>query len=152
VFLAIFHVLPWEFFIFNVCLFSSHIRGPTVCVTFSTFFSFLTNQILPCVFLIFHLCQCFSPYSMSYHVSFCFSFLVSFLAIFQVVQCAIFIFDVFQCFLPYSRTYSVSVSFSTLFSFSSQSWSSHFSCFLLSPALFQVLQCVFLISHVFQFS
>jgi hypothetical protein len=157
VFLAIFHVLPCEFFIFHVCQFSSHIRGPSVCVTFSTFLSFLTNQILQCVFLIFHVCQCFSPYSRSYHVSFCFSF--------------------WSVFLPYSRSYSVQFSFLTFFSvsclipghtmflshfprysvFSSQPWSysvhfSFFTFFLMSVALFQVLQCVFLICQVFQFS
>ena len=99
-FLAIFQVLSCEFLILPICLFSQHIPGPTVFVPFfprfsvflphtrpyiyhfSCFSVFLAiSQVLQCTFLIFHLFQRFLPYSRSYHVSFSFYFLVSFLAI-----------------------------------------------------------------------
>jgi hypothetical protein len=80
----------------------------------------------------------------------------SFVAIFQVLQCAFFIFHFFtvsrsftgptgcvshfarffQCFSPYSRSYHDFLIFL-------------FASFL---DIFKVLQCVFLIFHVFQFS
>ena len=75
----------------------------------------------------------FSPRSMSYQVIFSFPELVSFLAIFQVLQCAFLIFHIFQCFSPYSISYHVCVSFSTFFSFLPiiQTYSAHFSFFTL---------------------
>ena len=134
-------------------------------------------QVLPCVYLIFHDFQCFSPHSRSYQLIFSVSELVIFLDIFQVQHCAFLIFHGFHCFLPYSRSYSVCVShFPRFFQFSRHNpgptiWVCHFSCWsVLSPysrsysvhfsflpfslflAIFQVLQCVCLIFHVFQFS
>ena len=102
---------------------SSHILGPTVCVShFERFSLFLAIfQVLPSEFLIFLLCQCFffffSPYSRSYSVCVPFSTFFSFLAIIQVLHCVFVIFHIFECFLPYSRSNSVCVSFSTFFSF-----------------------------------
>jgi len=137
-FLAIFHVLQFAFRHFHVFhCFSSQSRSYSVCFSFSTFFKFPRNpdpnlgishisrfslflikiQILQCMFLIFLVCQCFSPHILSYSVRFSFSSFVSFLAIFQFLQCAIFIFHVFQCFLPHFRLYSVLASFSILFYF-----------------------------------
>jgi hypothetical protein len=52
VFLAMFHVLPYEFLIFLICQFSRHIPGSRVCVSH------------------FPLFQCFSPHSTSYALSF----------------------------------------------------------------------------------
>ena len=129
------------------------------------------------VYLIFHNFQCFSPHPRSYQLIFSIPELVSFIDIFQVLYCAFLIFHVFHCFLPYSKSYSVSVShFPRFFHFSRHNpgptiWVCHFSCWsVLSPysrsysvhfsflpfsvflAIFQVLQCVCLFFHVFQFS
>jgi hypothetical protein len=70
---------------------------------------------------------------MCYQVIFSFPELVSFLAIFQVLQCAFLIFHIFQCFSPYSISYHVCVSFSTFFSFLPiiQTYSAHCSFFTL---------------------
>ena len=132
-------------------------------------FNFLALlQVLQCAFLIFHFLECFLPYSRSDSVCVSFFMFFSFLCILQVLLCAFLIFQVFsvsclipgltvcvshfmcfpvsspysrsyivhvfECFLPYSRSYSVCVSFSTIFSF---------------LFIIQVLQCVFLIFHVF---
>jgi len=100
---------------------SSHILGPTVCVShFERFSLFLAIfQVLPSEFLIFLLCKCFffSPYSRSYSVCVPFSTFFCFLAIIQVLHCVFLIFHIFECFLPYSRSNSVCVSFSTFLSF-----------------------------------
>ena len=118
-------------------------------------FRFLTIiQVLQCTFLIFHLFQCILPYSRSYHVSFSFSLLVSFLAIIQLLQCICLIFHVFTVsrhilgskvsvshfpsllvFSPYSSSDSVCFSFFTFFKV---------------LAIIPVLQCTFLIFHLFQ--
>ena len=75
----------------------------------------------------------FSPRSTSYQVIFSFPELVSFLAIFQVLQCAFLIFHIFQRFSQYSTSYHVCVSFSTFFSFLPiiQTYSAHCSFFTL---------------------
>ena len=95
-------------------------------------FNFLTTlHILLCAFLIFHVFQCFSPYSRLYNVCVSFSTFFNFHAIFKVLQCVFLILHVFQCFLPYSRSYHVSFSFSSLVSF---------------LYIFQVLECVSIFS------
>ena len=218
VFLAIFQFLLCEFLIFLICQLSCHIPGPTVrvclifhvfqcfspysrsnsvCVSFSTFFSFLAIfLVLQCAFLILHIFQ-FSrhiagptiivsllprfsvipPYSRSYNV--CVSHIPRFfilMAIIRVLQCVFLFFHVFHCFSTYSRSYSLYLSFCKFFNVSSdipgqtvfvshflpfsvflpysRSYSVHFtfSTFFSFLAIFQVLQCVFLIFHDFQFS
>ena len=63
-----------HFSFFTFFTVSCHIPGPTVCVSFSTFLSFLAIfQDLQCVFLIFLVFRCFSPYSRSYSVCISFS-------------------------------------------------------------------------------
>ena len=78
--------------------FSHHNPGPTVCISHISRFSlFLTIiQVLQCVFPILHVLQCFSPYAMSYSVSYSFPLFVNCLAIFQVLQCEFLIFLVGQ--------------------------------------------------------
>ena len=112
-------------------------------------------QVLQCTFLTFDYFQGFSPLSRSFHESFSLSWFVSFLTIFQVLQCVCLIFHIFQfsrhmpgpivyishfssfsCLSPYSRSNNMSFSFSLLVRF---------------LTTFQVLQCAFLIFHVFQF-
>ena len=120
-------------------------------------FSFLDIfQVLHCAFLIFHVFECFLPYSRSksFYVSFftffqfscdipgtivCishFSRLSIFLAIFHFLQCVFLIFHDFQfsCLIP-GPTVCIS----------------HFLAFSVVFAIFQVLQYVFLIFHDFQF-
>ena len=101
--------------------FSSHIPGPTLCVSYFARF------------------KCFLPYFMSYHVSFSFSLFLSFLAIFQVLLCEflIFLFSQFSHHIP-----GPTVCIPHLSSFS-------FSFFFF--AIFQVLKCVFLIFMIFSF-
>jgi hypothetical protein len=114
---VIFQVVKWMFLIFHDFQFSCLILCPTVYISkFSTFFSFLAIfHVLKCVFLNFLDFQfslhipgptvCISHFSsFSESSSFfksssgCFSFsmILSFLAIFQVLQCAFLIFHVFQ--------------------------------------------------------
>ena len=94
--------------------------GPTVYISplsrLSVFLAIF--QVLPCEFLIFHLFQCFSPYSRSKCVFFSFSTFFCFLPIIQVLQCVFLIIHVFNCFLAYYGAYSVSFSFCTFFSVS----------------------------------
>jgi hypothetical protein len=133
VFLAIFQfLLCWDSLFPQLSVFSPYPRTYSVCFTFSTFFSvsrhipcpnvyvshfpgFITFldifQVLECTFIFFHVFQCFSPYSSSYHVNFSFSF-VSILPIYHVLQCTFIIFLVSQCFSPYSSSYHVRFSFS----------------------------------------
>ena len=95
----------------------------------------------------------FSPRSTSYQVIFSFPELVSFLAIFQVLQCAFLIFHIFQRFSQYSTSYHVCVSFSTFFSFLPiiQTYSAHFSFFTLFSVSHHnpVIQSLCLIFHGF---
>ena len=99
-----------------------------------------------------------------------------FLALFHVIQYSFLIFHIFQCFLPYSRSSSVCVSYFSRFSsflHYSKSYSVHFSfsmfCSVSCPipdpkvsishfppfsvflAIFQVIQCLCLIFHIFHF-
>ena len=111
---------------------------------------------MDCTFIIFHIFQCFLPYSKSYHVRFSFSYFLSF-------------------FSPYYRSYSLGVSFFTFPSISSHipgptifvshftrlsvfsTYSRHnsacvsFLSFYRFLALFQVLVFTFLIFHVFAY-
>ena len=120
---------------------SSHILGPTVCVShFERFSLFLAIfQVLPSEFLIFLLCKCFffSPYSRSYSVFDSFFMFLSFLPIIQVLQCVCLIFHVFQ-FSRHDPGPTVCIS--------------HVSRFSVFLAIFQVKQCLCLIFHFFQFS
>ena len=126
-------------------------------------------HVLQCAFLIFHPFQCFSLYFMSNSVcvSFftLFSFLVSgFFSFFTFLNvsrhipgptvCA-FHFPNFSVYSSYSRSYRVHFSFSTLFNvFLPYSRSNNvcvsFFTFFIFLAVFQVLQCAFLIFHLFQ--
>ena len=93
VLLTIFQVIQCLCFVFHVFQFSCHIpgkrvflfhfprfsfispysRSDSVFVTFSTFCIFIAiYQVRQCAFLIFHVFQCFLPYSRYYHVSFSF--------------------------------------------------------------------------------
>ena len=86
IFLTIFHVLQCVCHIFHILHFSSHIRGPTVCIShFSRYSLFLAI-------------------STSYSVCFPFCSFSVFLAIFQVLPCEFLIFHLFQCFSSYSRS------------------------------------------------
>ena len=150
---------PWFseffFFFFFLAYSTTYFTSYSVCVSISTFFTFLAIfQFLQCAFLIFHHFQCFSPYSRSYSVCVSFSTFISFFSIIQVLQCVFLISHDFQfsCYIPgpavwishfprfsifstYSRSYSVCFSFSMIFSF---------------LATFQFLNCAFLIFHHFQ--
>ena len=112
--------------------FMPHNRSNNLCVSFSTFFSFLTIiQVLECVFLIFHVFDCFWPYSRSY--------------------------SVFPSFVPHNRSNNVCISFSMFFQFShhdpgSRVCISHFSRFWLFLTVFQVIQCLCLILQLITFS
>jgi hypothetical protein len=163
--------MHFSFFMFFSVL--RHIPGPTVCVSnfprfsvfspysrsYSVHFSYSMSFSVSChipgpTVFVYHSphFSVFSPYSSSYNVHFSFSTFSVFVAIFQVLQCVCFIFHFFQfsrhipaptvcishfpCLSvsPYYRSYNVCVSFSTFFSF---------------LAIFHVLQCAFLIFHVF---
>ena len=67
----------------------------------------------------------------------------------------VFHFPRFSVFSPYSRSYREYFSFSTFFNVSrhipgSAVYVAHFARFSVFLAIFQVLQCAFLIFHVFQ--
>ena len=122
-------------------LVSCHTTGQTMFVShFPCFFSFLTMiQGLECVFLIFHVFDCFWPYSRSYSVCVSFCNFLHFLAIIQVLHCVCIVstfltvschipgptvcvshFPQFSFFSPYSRSYSVHFLFSPFLSVSRQ--------------------------------
>ena len=114
-------------------LVSCHTTGQTMFVShFPCFFSFLTIiQVLECVFLIFHVFDCFWPYSRSY--------------------------SVFPSFVPHNRSNNVCISFSMFFQFShhdpgSRVCISHFSRFWLFLTVFQVIECLCLILQLLTFS
>ena len=111
---------------------SRHISRSIVCAFhFSKFFCVLAIfQVLKWAFLIFHIFQCFSPFSRSYNV--CVSF-----CMFIHVTCnipgpivCVFHFLWFSVFSPYPR---------------STVWLYLFSGFSGFPDIFHILQCVFLI-------
>ena len=174
-FLTIILVLQSIFLIFHVFeCFLPYFMFYSVCFSFAKFSRFLAIfQVLQCAFLIFHLFQCFLPYCRSYHVyvpfstifhfsrhnpgpRVCFSHFPPFSVfptIFHIIQCVVLIFQNFQ-FLAYSRSYSVHFSFSTFFSVSRHNagptvYFSHFSRFSVLLAIFHIIQCAFLIFHLF---
>ena len=126
---------------------------PIVCLShFSRFFNFLAIfQVRKCTFLIFHVFQCFLPYSRSYSVHFSFLTFFGVFAIFQCLQCAFLIFYVFQfsqhipgprvCIAHFSR-FSVFLTICQVIH----------DCVLFFSflAIIQVLQWSFLIVHIFQ--
>jgi len=138
-FLALFQDLQCAIFIFDVFMcFLPYSRLYSVCVSFSTFFSFFHHNLGPtvCIFPLFtFFFYCFLHFSRSYSVCFSFSTFFSFFAIFQVLFCTFLIFQVFQCFSPYSCFYQGFFTFFFFFSF---------------LAIFQFIQCAFLIFHIFQ--
>ena len=138
-FLVIIQVLQWTFLIFYFFqCFLPYYTSYSVCFSFSSFCCFLaTIQVLKCLFLIFKVFHCFSPCSMSYSV--CFSFCTFFSVSSHISYPTIWVshFPHLSVFSPYSRSYSVCVSFYTFFRF---------------LAIFQVLQCTFLICYIFSVS
>jgi hypothetical protein len=156
VFIAIFHVLPCgfssssffsflvinkflecEFLIFLVCQFSRHIPGHTVFASHFPLLSiFLPQSRSDSVY--FSYFTCFSVY---HHISGTtvyvshFAYFSVLLVIFHVLNEFLF-FLVFQCFSPHFISYHVNFSFSSFVSF---------------LAIFQGLQCDFLIFLVGQF-
>ena len=93
------------FTIFHVFhCFSPYFSSCSVCFWFCRFFSDFCHNSCPRMWVShFPHLSVFSPYSRFYNVSFSFFLLVSFIAIFHVLQWAYLIFHVFQCFSPYSR-------------------------------------------------
>ena len=142
--------------VFHFSVFSPHSRSHNVHLTFSTLFSVsLHIQVKQYLFLIFHvfnflaiiqvkhcLCLIFHVFQFPRHILgqtvFLSHFLPSsiFLAIFQVLLCEFLIVFHFPVFSPYSGSHNVPFSFFTFFSISSH---------------IHILQCVFLIFHLFQF-
>jgi hypothetical protein len=153
-FLAIFQVLHCALLIIHIFSVSHHSPGPTILIFhfFSVFLAIF--NVLPCEFLNFLVGQFYrynpGPTVCISQIS-CFSL---FLAIFQVLLCMFLILHVFQCFSPYSWSYSVDFSFFTFFSVSRRIagqtvFVSHFPRFFSFLAIIHVLQCVFLMIHVF---
>ena len=123
---------------FRLEVFLPYSTSYCMCVSFSTFFIFLTIfQVLKCTFLIFHVFPCLSLYTSSYYVIFLIFLVGQFSHHIPGSTVCISNLSHFQCFLPYSSSYSVCVSFSMFFSI---------------LTIMQVLECVFLICQVFQFS
>ena len=126
--------------------------GVQTCALPICFFNFLAIfQVRKCTFLIFHVFQCFLPYSRSYSVHFSFLTFFGVFAIFQCLQCAFLIFYVFQfsqhipgprvCIAHFSR-FSVFLTICQVIH----------DCVLFFSflAIIQVLQWSFLIVHIFQ--
>ena len=112
-----------------------------VCLIFHVFDFLALFQVLSCALFIFHIFQ-FSGHIPGPTVCVShFARLKVFLAIFWVLEFAFLSFHFFLCFSPYSRSYSVCFSFCTFF-----------RVFFFFFPIFQVLLCVSLIFHVFQFS
>ena len=111
---------PFQFFPrLTVCVFhfpklsiSRHIPGPTVRIFLAII------QVLHCVFLFFHVFQCYLPYFTSYSVHFSFSTLFSVPRHFPGQTMFVSHFSRFYFFSQYSMSYSVHFSFSTFFSVS----------------------------------
>ena len=126
---------------------------PIVCLShFSRFFNFLAIfQVRKCTFLIFHVFQCFLPYSRSYSIHFSFLTFFGVFAIFQCLQCAFLIFYVFQFFqhIPGPR---VCIAHFSRFSVFLTICQVIHDCVLFFSflAIIQVLQWSFLIVHIFQ--
>ena len=137
----------------NLFSVSSHIPGPTVCI--STFSVFLTIfQVLQCVFLIVR-DFLFSRHTPGSTVCIFILQVFHYFLPYTNSKCFCLIFQVFKLFSPYSRTYSMHFSFSTLFSVPCHISHptvcfSHFPFIFSFFAILQLLQCAFLIFHVFQ--
>jgi hypothetical protein len=155
VFLAIFRSYSVFLSFSTFFSFLALIRSYIVYFSFSTILSVSQYISLP-IFCVSHFpnFSIFSPYSRSYSVHFSFSPYSVFLPIFHILQCVFLIFHYFefschdpgptvcishflpfQCSSPYFTSYSACFSFFMIF------------CFL---AIFQTLQCAFLIFHVFE--
>jgi hypothetical protein len=126
-----------EHFLFFTCFsVSCHIPRQTGFVShFLGFFHFSHHIIVSTVNIFYPDFLCFSSYFRSYSVHFSFSTFFSFFSISAPTVCVSH-FQPFSVSLPYYRSYSVHLSFSTFFSI---------------LAIFRVLQCEFLIFHVFSF-
>ena len=145
------------YFSFSVIFRSRYIPGPTVCIChfscFSIFlviFHYLMSVIL--IFRDFHFSR-HIPCSTCVHFSF-FTFFSDFV-IFQVVKWMFLIFHDFQFSCHISRPTMDISKFSTFFSFPRhiarpKVCISHFPWFS-GLAIFLVLQCAFVIFHVFQY-
>ena len=106
-----------------------------VSFSFSTFFSFVAIfQVLECAIFIFHVFQCFSPYSRAYSVFVSFSMFVDFLDKIQDSTVCIFHIFTVSCHIP-CPTECVS----------------HFTRFSVFLAKFHVLSCEFHFSIFFSF-
>jgi len=133
---AIFQVLQFAFIIFHVLQYSPHISLPNDCYSHFRWFSV------------------FSPYSRFYSVHFYFSCFSKFLVIFHYLMSVILIFPDFQfsCHIPGS---TVCISHFSRCSVISSFFKSSSGCFSFSMifsflSISQVIQCAFLIFHVFQ--
>ena len=193
VFLAIFHFLPCEFLNFLICLFSRHITGPSMfvshflllsvfstysrsysfCVSFSTFFRFLTLfQVLECTFFIFDIFDSFSQYFRSCNVFFSFStffcvsrhipiptmwvshFLLSVFSLYVMSYTVLYHFLRFSVFLAIFQDLPCEILIFIFCQFSRHIPGptvcvSHFPGFLTFLAICQVLEFTFIIFHVF---
>jgi hypothetical protein len=191
VFLPIFHVQPCVSHFPHLSDFSPFSKSYSVWVSFTMFFSFLTIiQVLWCKFTIWYVFQGFSQYSRSYNICVSFYTFFSFLAIIHTLQCVFLIFHDFHChipdptvcvshfacfsvflaifqvihclcpfprlsvFFPQSRSYSVYFSYFTFITVScpipGPTVGVSFYMFFFFPAIIQVLQCAFLIFHLFR--
>ena len=156
-YLAIYPVLPCEFLIFHVYFyyFLPYSKYYSESFSFCTFFN-VSRHIASHTMWVFHF-PCWSvflPYSRSYSVYFLFFtfFSVSchipgntlfvshfprfsFLAKIKVLQCLFQISRIFHCFSPYFMSYYLNIIF----------------LFVSFLAIFQVVQCLCLIFHIWQF-
>ena len=125
---------------FSISMFfsvSRHIPCSTVCLyNFPSFSVVLAkSHVLQCVFLIFYVFQHISPYTRFYSVRFSFStfFSVS-VNIHGYPECVSHLTE-FSVFLLYTKSNTMRFSF---------------SMFLSGSAIYHVIECAFLIFHVFQ--
>ena len=159
--LAIFQVLKWAFLIFHIFqCFSPFSRSYSVCVSFCMFIHVTCNIPGPIV-CVFHFLwfSVFSPYPRSTVWLYLFSGFSGFPDIFHILQCVFLIFPWFSVFSPYSWSYSVHFLFSTFLSVFHPTpgptmFMSHFHVFsvFFFFAIILVLECVFLLFQLFQFS
>ena len=124
----------WVSHFSHLSVFPPYSRSYSVRVSFQVF-PFSRHIPVPTVYIspFFHIFHCFSPYSRSYHMIFSFYLLVSFLAIFQVLQC----------------TFSFLTSFSVPCHRPGLTmWDSHFPCWSEFFSTIQFLYWIFLIFYV----
>jgi len=178
-FLAILHVLHCMFQSFRQITgptvfvsqfrhfqFPRHTPGPAVCISHFFYFEFSCHTPCPTVCIShfprfwetcishFHLFECFSPYSMSNRVCVSFSTFFCFLTLFQVLKFPFLIFHFFKVSSHIIRP-AVCVSHFSTFQFSRHTpyptlCIPYFARFWVFFAIFQVLQCAFLIFQFFQ--